>query len=238
MDTSCAVYYCIYGNSNYSLCLNQSLESLHETNPEKDVYIFTDTDYQSQYANIVKTKFPTGRCSSMAYRFELGSKLLEKYEKILHLDNDTLVIKNLDSLFSAVQGDKIHFASEDESGKYKIVEKFWAGPVLTEEEKLKFSAIKSICAGVFAATKSSSENLSKCFMHVQSRGEHTGECADQHAVCEYVLKNNAYTHNLQDFVNHMPQNEQKHQTVYHFAGGVAVGNKPQEMKIFKGNLCK
>jgi lipopolysaccharide biosynthesis glycosyltransferase len=235
--TTNAVYYCIYGNINYSLCLDKSLESLNKTNPEIDVYVFTNTEYTSKLAKVMKADFPEGRCSAMAYRFAIGSALLEKYQNILHLDNDTLVSRSLDPLFESLHGEEIHFASEDSKGESKVIDNFWAGPLLSDEEKLIFSEINSICTGVFAATKHSAKHLLNCFSHVRARGEHTGECADQHAVCEYVIKNNAYTHGLQYFVNHMPQNGELHQSIYHFAGGVIVGNKPELMEDFRGRLC-
>lgn len=241
MNLNC-VYYCLYGNITYKQLLEVSLMSLSKFLPKENIIVFSEYDDQElkKYCQLIKTKFPVGFASSMGYRLILGQKLLENYNKVIHLDIDTVVTKDILDIFNQVEPNQISFATELIDTPDKIIGEYWAGPLLSQEEKNNYKNIDSICCGVFAFDKSISPKLEDIYNYLvecENQG-FRGSCGDQHAFTAYVLRNNLYNYNLQRYVRHDAQQLVKGNKidinsdvrVYHFAGGVTSVGKSDMMK--------
>lgn len=247
MNNNC-VYYCIYGdNKEYQRILTLSLKSLNKFFDKENIIVFSESNIEEiqGYAKIIKTEFPSGYAIPMAYRLILGKKLIEEYhyDNIIHLDVDTLVSDNINSIFNVFEDGKISFATENPVvNTDKIIGECWAGLLLNVEDLIKYQNINSICCGVFGFNRTVCEELEKIYNNVveKENSGFRGICKDQHAFSEYVLKNNLYNHKLQDYVNHTPKKiadteyfrDKKSERIYHFAGGVTSHNKYGVMEKF------
>jgi len=239
MKKSFCVYYCLYGDIKYTEILKLSVISLNQFVSKENIFVFSEYDIpELKYnCNLVLTKFPEGYAKPMGYRLILGKELLKNYDKVLHLDADTLVVDNIDCIFECFENEKISFATENPNYPDKITGQCWAGPLLNQEEHNTYNNVSSICCGVFGFDKSVSFILDKIYNFI-AECEDTGfaeVCRDQHAFATYVLRNRLYNYNLQKYVCHTPAkdiNIEKNFKIYHFAGGVIAGNKHQVMKNF------
>lgn len=240
MKNKNCIYYCLYGNNReYYNLLILSLKSLNKFFDKNNIIVFTENKIEEleQYSKVIQTIFPNGYAIPMAYRLMLGKKLIEEYEydNILHLDVDTIIVENIDDIFDCFENDKISFATETPESPDKIVDDCWAGPLLNSDELIRYKDIDSICCGVFGFNKTVCGELENIYNNVVEK-EKSGcklICRDQHAFVEYVLKNNLYNYNLQDYVDHQPKNklnnihisDQVFKEINHFAGGVTSSNK-------------
>ena len=246
MNNNC-VYYCIYGDDKeYQRILLLSLKTLNKFFDKDNIVVFSQNGIEEiqKYAKLIKTDFPSGYAIPMAYRLILGKKLIDeyRYDNVIHLDVDTLVINNLDHIFDVFEDNEISFASESPTNRDKITGGCWAGPLLNSQDLVKYQNILSICCGVFGFNKTLSNQLESIYNNVVEKEEKgfRGLCKDQHAFTEYVLKHNLYNYNLQDYVDHTPgrfvdqnsfDNNHSHK-IYHFAGGVSSHNKYAVMEKF------
>lgn len=248
MDKNNCVYYCIYGNDKeYKRILELSVKSLSKFFTKDNIIVFSEYEIEEikEYSRIIKTEFPSGYAIPMAYRLILGKKLIEEYQydNVIHLDVDTLVSGNINSIFDIFEDGEISFATENPIvNTDKIIGECWAGPLLNPEDLIKYQNINSICCGVFGFNKTVCGELEKIYNNVIEKENFgfRGICKDQHAFSEYVLKNNLYNHKLQDYVNHNPKkitdneyfHDKKNERIYHFAGGVTSYNKYGVMQKF------
>jgi len=242
MKQSFCVYYCLYGDIRYKQILELSVTSLSQFISKEDIFVFSEYDIPEleSNCNLIKTEFPEGHAKPMGYRLILGKKLLENYDRVLHLDADTLVFDNIDDIFDSFEKNRISFATENSSNPDKIIGTCWAGPLLNQEEHEKYNDVNSLCCGIFGFDKSLYPFLEKIYNFIEEC-ENAGfaeVCRDQHAFTTYVLRNSLYNYNLQRYVSHMPQADIDNGLrfkIYHFCGGVCSGNKYQVMtKFFVG----
>lgn len=239
MKQSFCVYYCLYGDPRYKQILELSVTSLSQFISKENIFVFSEYDIPEleSSCNLIKTKFPEGFAKPMGYRLILGKKLLEDYDKVLHLDADTIVCEDITDIFDSFENNKISFATENPGNPDKITGGCWAGPLLNQDEHEKYNDVSSLCCGIFGFNKSVYPVLEQIYNFIVDC-ENLGFaeiCRDQHAFTTYVLRNNLYNYNLQKYVSHIPQadieNGMKFK-VYHFAGGVTSGNKYQVMANF------
>lgn len=241
MSSNC-VYYCLYGDITYKQLLEISLMSLSKFLPKENIIVFSEYDIQElkEYCQLIKTVFPVGFASSMGYRLILGQNLLEKYNKVIHLDVDTVVTGDLQGIFSQIELNQISFATENIDNPTKITGNYWAGPLLDIEEKINYKDINSICCGIFGFDVSISSKLKDIYNFIvecENNG-FRGSCCDQHAFTTYVLRNNLYNFNFQKYITHNAQQIVKQNKIdlnsdigiYHFAGGVTSMGKYDMMK--------
>jgi hypothetical protein len=239
MNRNC-VYYCLYGDVAYKQLLETSLRSLSKYLPKENIVVFSEYEIGELegYCRILKTEFPKGHASPMGYRLILGANLLEQYQRIIHLDVDTVVTGNIDDVFNEIKQGEISFATENVDHPDKIIGDFWAGPLLTQEEKDRYKDIDSICCGIFGFDRSTSHRLKEIYNFIVEceRNGFYGRCCDQHAFAAYVLKNNLFNFTLQKHVTHISQRLlwegriDSNIKVHHFAGGVTSEGKHQLMK--------
>jgi len=238
MDETKCVYYCLYGDARYIEILEVSVKSLNKFISKNNIFVYSEFDVPELglYCNLIKTKFPEGFSIPMAYRLILGKNLLVNYDKVLHLDADTIICDNIDVIFNSFKQNEISFASENLNNPNKITEHYWAGPLLNSDEIKLYNNTNSICCGVFGFNKSMQLILEKIYNFIVEceNSGFKGICRDQHAFTTYVLRNNLYNYNLQKYVCHTPylKNNYSDYKVYHFAGGVNSGNKYNDMKLF------
>lgn len=236
-ESNC-VYYCLYGDFRYKQILELSLSSLSKFIDKQNIFIFSEYDIPELelYSTVIKTEFPASHAKRMAYRLILGQKLLKDYDRVLHLDIDTLICGDIGEIFSSFQDGEISFATEDLQNPHKITGSFWAGPLLNEDEILKYSHLNSICCGVFGFNVSAYQILSDIYNFIVDceDGGFYGSHVDQHGFVTYVLRNNLFNYNLQEYVSHFPSSvdDKSKFKVYHFAGGVMPDNKYEIMKNF------
>jgi lipopolysaccharide biosynthesis glycosyltransferase len=236
------VYYCFYGNNKlYFDLLKLSLKSINRVFDKNKIFVYTDQDLNelSHLAVIKNLKFPSGFAIPMAYRLILGKELLNQYDNVLHLDVDTIISKQLDDIFSCIENKKISFATENVDNPDKIIDNYWAGPLLSIDEKKQYSEINSICCGVFGFNKSCNEIIENIYGYISEveNNNFMGVCRDQHGFAAYVLRNNYYNYNLQKYLSHTPIklmlknnfNLNSDICIYHFAGGVVPDNKYEYM---------
>lgn len=241
MNSNC-VYYCLYGNITYKQLLEISLISLSKFLPKENIIVFSQYNIPElmDYCEVIKTEFPRGYASSMGYRLILGKNLLERYSKVIHLDVDTVITKDIQDIFNQIEPNQISFATENIDTPAKIIGECWAGPLLLPEEKNNYKDIDSICCGIFGFDKSISLKLEDVYEYIlecENQG-FRGQCCDQHAFTAYVLRNNLYNFNLQNYVTHNAQQLLRQNKIdlssdiriYHFAGGVTSAGKYEMMK--------
>lgn len=234
------IYYTYYGDKRYSELLKISLVSLNKFFNKEHIYVFTDLDIEDidKYCNIVKHNFSKGYAKPMAERYNIIKLLSDQYHGILQLDCDTVCISDVNKIFECLKNNKISVATEKEHNGEYCIGSCWAGPLLTEEEKKKYSKIKSICAGVFACNNTFSDYGQEIYTYISKIEESgfRGSCADQHAFCKFIIEKDLYDFSLQKYVYHdgiglFKRNEQDKifetdVAIVHFAGGV----QPAEIK--------
>lgn len=246
------VYYTCYGNEKYKDLLEISLISLNMFFDKEHIYIFTNLELNGleKYCNIVSHTFPTGFAKPMAERYNIIEILSKKYERILHIDCDTICINKIDKIFQNLKNDKISFATENTASSGNSILECWAGPLLSKEEKKKYAGIDSICAGVFACTHTFSDygvEIAKYICALEESG-FRGSCGDQHGLNKFVLDNEIYDFSLQKYVYHdgiglFKRNEQNKifetdTCIVHFAGGVQPSEiKRKNMNVLLGECC-
>jgi hypothetical protein len=249
MKNKNCIYYCLYGNDKkYYNLLILSLMSLSQVFDKNNIIVFSEnvSEEIEQYAKVIKITFPNGYAIPMAYRLILGETLIEEYQydNILHIDVDTIIIENIDNIFDCFENGEISFATEVPKNPSRIVDDYWAGPLLNSDELIKYKDISSICCGVFGFNKTVCGELKNIYNNVIEKEKNGVEliCRDQHAFVEYVLKNNLYNYNLQNYVDHQPMNklnsidisDQIFKKINHFAGGVTSNDKYERMeKLYK-----
>lgn len=240
------IFYTLYGNIGYEKLLYLSLKNTTKFFNKKDVYVFTDLEIDNKLGiNIVKTKFPTGYAIPMAYRFRLINELSNTYDNILHLDTDSLLVKEPYEIFNNLEIDKLNGATENIDNPDKINSDYHAGPLLTEEEMRRYSHINSMCAGVFAVNKriaNHCENMYHYIFEYEQKG-FMGITRDQHAFCKYLLDNQLYSFAVQENIHHAGMSSLKDHLitdkteVIHYAGGVEPsGTKIEKMEKIVGAM--
>ena len=125
------IYFCLFHNKSYinlaDLLLN-TLKLYGEVNYETtDVLIMTHSDYKQELENITNAlnipavfmicKFTTLMQAGCARLYIFGHKGIEQYKKILYLDTDILINKNINSLFELeIDSTKLYALEENTIG--------------------------------------------------------------------------------------------------------------------------
>src|SRR3954452_18729656 len=99
------IFYSIYGNPKYSDILDMSLASCAHHVKDTDIFVYHDGVFHDpgsarQFTSVVKP-FPDGQATKMTPRYLFAADLLEPYDRVLHLDTDTIVTGELGSVFSS-----------------------------------------------------------------------------------------------------------------------------------------
>jgi Glycosyl transferase family 8 len=246
-----AIYYTLYGDPKYAELLELSLISVNKFKKDEEIFLFTNLQLNrlAGLCNVINIEFPSGFAKPMALRYEIFRLLAARFDKILHLDTDTICINPLTNLWNHFTPGKISLASESdvtdqisETNTYSynsksmkknyITETFWAGPLLNPQEAEDYRNIPSICAGIFGANSDAADLLSSAYEYVCAIEDQgfRGRCGDQHAFTHFLLKKNCYNLNLTDLVNHngiqILQDQELNRartnkvSILHFAGGV------------------
>jgi hypothetical protein len=246
------IFYTVYNNKKYEELLFMSLKSLAKFQ-NFDIIIFSNFDISISIDKRIyfeKIEFPEGTAIPMGYRFILMNNLLKKYECVLHTDCDTIFINDPNNIFQNIEKEKINISSETNGllkiGNNFIVDEYWAGPLLTTEEREIYKEIPSICCGVFAGKNilnNMCEEIYKNICYNEQKG-FFGTCYDQHSICEFLIKNNLYSFELQKYVSHngcyivdkdlikfMIENNY---VILHYAGG--IGPHEDKIKFMKKTL--
>lgn len=237
-----AVYYCYYGEDIlYYELLKLSLKSLNKFFDKNNIFVYSDKELPEiqNLCNVKVITFPIGFAVPMAYRLKIANELFTfyHYDNILHLDLDTIVCKNIHELFIYTENNKISFATEK---NLSINSMYHAGPLLNKEEICLYSHLPSICCGVFMMNKTCVDYVEHIYNFIVQleNNNFKEECRDQHGFCYYVLKNNLYNHNLENYVVHDAKNIINNNLqlnpniyIYHFAGGVTSADKYEHMKL-------
>jgi len=252
------VFWTIYGDHRYLQILKASVESFIRHRFSCDLLVFTDIENANESlpedVKVIKAEFTGGRSQKMSKRFEIASKLLKKYDKVLHVDTDVIASSSYEELFS-IESEKISFASESPPHDLhdlcffagnphdKAVGEFWAGPLLNQEDRNKFAHVPSICVGVWLVNKKHVDWLLQIYEDVtyyENLG-FEGVCADQHAVVRNLMINERWDLQLQRFVTHYGQKlenensfkklKESKNCIVHFAGGVQPTEKKMSMML-------
>lgn len=238
------IMWSIYGNEKYFKFLDISIKSAKLMSGNVDRFVFKDIDckFFNENCNIVSKKFPSGKASKAAFRYECAADLLENYDydHVLYLDVDAIIFKDILKIFDK-KTNGLSVASEFGFS----IEECWAGPLLNENQKIQYAKIPSINTGVWLAGYSEINPLKSMYNSVDyyEKLGFNGICLDQHAAVKYLIENNEYNFYMQDHVSHLGiklnnNNDilnMKNSTVSiaHFAGGVQPSEeKFQKMKWF------
>lgn len=239
------IFYTLYNNKKYQELLTMSLESLIKYE-NFDIIIFSDFETlisTDKRTSLEKIKFPEGKAIPMGYRFSLMNDLLKKYECVLHVDCDTIFINDPNDIFKNIENEKVNVSSETNrlinTSENFVIDEYWAGPLLKAEELELYKKIPSICCGVFAGKNTLNNVCEEIYKNICDNEEKgfLGICYDQHSICEYLIKNNLYSFELQKYVSHngcyVADNDlikfmiENNYIILHYAGGVS----PHEYKI-------
>jgi lipopolysaccharide biosynthesis glycosyltransferase len=248
------IFYSFFGDLKYKELLLASLQSLSRFFPKEHIYVYSSYELEdvSEYANVRLYDFKEGFAIPIAIRYNIAQELFENYDNILYLDLDTVCIGDVSEIFKNITDNKILIATEYPDA-YKDLNKYslnvrtslsvgsaaddnWAGPLLNAKEKEKYRHVPSICAGVFAANKSTAQHMNALYQYIEFYENHgfQASCADQHAFCKYLLINDIYDFGLQPYVTHQGKDMSEQQIslaketdikILHFAGGVTAYGK-------------
>lgn len=223
------VFYTIWGNK-YDDILRISINTLKNINKSIDIKIYTDhiingVDVDKQ----IIYDFNSEIVISMSQRYLIASNLLNIYDKVLHLDVDTVCTKDINELFYDLNENKIYVASELSNDNVTGI--YWAGDLMDTEDIIKYNHIDSICAGVWLCNKNMGGYMLQLYDYIKSN-YHTinNICLDQPFFCYFLVKNNIYDFGLQRYVSH---NSKIVKNIIHFAGGVSPNNdKINKMRVY------
>lgn len=220
------IYYSISGNSEYVKLIEMSINSLLKNGYNGDILIICDENIknilQLNYENLlymIIDKVDSHQSSGNKLRIYEYEKL-ENYDKILYLDCDILITKNIDLLFLECNEDKFVVSSESEELKETIILVHWAGPLLSLEEKKLYENIKSINAGVFLFNNipSNLELLKKTYEMFIDKEKYP--CYEQPYLNYNLLINNKFIHSLQKYITHHSYyNFDENKIINHYCGG-------------------
>lgn len=224
------VFYTIWGNK-YDDILKISLNTLKNIDKSIDIKIYTDhiiNGIDDNNKQIIYD-FNGERVISMSRRYLIASNLLDIYDKVLHLDVDTVCTKDINELFSNLNENKIYVASELSNDSVTGV--YWAGDLMNSEDMINYKHIDSICAGVWLCNKNMSRYMLQLYDYICTNHHRINNiCLDQPFFCYFLIKNNIYDFGLQKYVSH---NSKIVKNIIHFAGGVSPNNdKKNNMRIY------
>ena len=240
------IYFCVFHNKNYIDLAYLLLKSMHkygELDDTVDVLIYTSTEFSTQMrqnplcqsrvifkTNDTYTTIPAA-CKARLDIFEIPE--VAKYEKIMYLDTDILIVKPLKPIFNIVSKDVL-YALEEGSLDMKVPYDYWGkmlfapGEIDALEDKTGFSS------GVLLFRNS--ESIRDLFQRIKTHME-TGSAHEFHDQPYFVyntikagLKDNQ---TLKAFVVINECSPKTDKTILHFAGSPgATEYKEKKMETF------
>lgn len=237
------IYYCLFNDKQIYEQLELSLRSLKNIFSKENILIFTNLEIKNleKYATIIQREFPLKLTKN--FSLPIGKQLLNEYDNILYVDCDTLFYpqNSILNIFESIVDNKICFAPE--FLKTSIIDEYWAGPLLTDDEKIIYKDIPGICTGVFACNKTAQQHLENIYNYIETieRSDFFNiyrPCAEQHAFTHYLIKHNIYSLVLKSFVSHggcIDKLKAKSYFIHHFPN-LYKNNKLTLMQNFYNNV--
>jgi lipopolysaccharide biosynthesis glycosyltransferase len=238
------IYYTVSGDLKYLELLEISIKSLIDLGKYKDdILIICDSNIKENInINYPNLKFML--VDKVDGNLSAGNKLrvyeyshLPKYDNILFLDSDILIINDINLLFKESNLVKDKFIVSSEIGLFHnnrvITNNGHAGELLTEDQKITYKDIPCINSGcfLFRNNKENLEILKETYnLYINGKRFHLYE---QPYFNYVLLMKNKFIHNLQSYVSHTSLVD-KEKSIIHYCG--SVGNFQSKFKFMKRDL--
>jgi hypothetical protein len=238
------IYYTVSGDKKYLSLLELSIESLIIFGKyREDILLICDKfikdnitiDYPNLKYMIVEEvdKNLSSGNKLRVYEYEF----LSKYNNILFLDSDILVINDINPLFEESSLEKDKFIVSSEIGlshnNRVITNSGHAGELLTENQKILYKNIPCINAGcfLFRNNKENLETLKETY-NLYINGKRL-DLYEQPYLNYVLLIRNKFIHNLQNYISHISLID-RNKSIIHYCG--PVGNFEFKFKFMKRDL--
>ena len=233
------IYFTISGNVNYVNLLDLCLKSLAENGSiEADLLFITTENLKSeiQKLEVVRTftchyqiesttdLFHSSSNKLKVYKFEF----IHKYDRILFLDCDMLIIGELNSIFDLCTPDEFCVSNEDLT--LPMSDSYWGWNLFNEVDKefIKANMIPGINGGIFLFPSSCIDDLQKIDelteAYFRDHNDNLPDCLEQPFVNWYLFRNK-YNTGLNPYVSHSGykinfiKEKNNNVRVLHFCGG-------------------
>lgn len=252
MSNKNLIYITLFHNEDYIKLLYILLESIYiygELNESSDILIYTNTNFMNKIRNSslyndklifkINDNIQNKEEASITRYDIFDLNIIDNYAKILYLDTDIIVIKNIQKIFDLVLENKIYVMEE---GSINDEVNYW-GKDLFIKNNINFNNYNDLSAfsSGFILFNNCEEvkNLFKVVKDdLMNINKEKYECYDQTYLIYHSFILNLYNNKLlNDFVSTNDIHIYSNKSVLHFAGG--FGNfelKYNKMNIFMINF--
>lgn len=236
------IYFACLYNKDFFKLLSFCIDSLVNVNYNGDILIITDNKelalnsiqydgniYFMDYFADNRENSSTAKLSIYLY------ENINKYNKIIYCDVDTLWIKSPDVLFNEIKEDLFYLADDFTN---LILSQSWhyGDYLLNNEEKKEIlnKKIKGLNCGVFGFKSSLLKHLENMNIFHNQENKNS-KVAEQSTMNVYLWRNNLFTNYFNNFVSHCGYKRNlPDETLIHFPGGIGeFTNKYNKMLNFK-----
>jgi hypothetical protein len=226
------IYYSVGNNPKYIDILNLSLSSLKIFYKKNFELLFiVDESFREFFENLIDTKIPYSILFTKTKSLDDSSsnKLkisnfnkIDKYNKIIYCDCDTLWFDTPEKIFSKIDDDLISVSNETHHNLL-MTHKYWSHNLLKKDEiiEIENKKIQGFNAGFFAFSNKSVKIIENILKFYDENYKEINECIEQPYFNVYLFRNNLFNLNLNTLVNHNGYNitEINGEILVHFAGG-------------------
>jgi lipopolysaccharide biosynthesis glycosyltransferase len=244
------IYVSVFYNKKYIELLHlllQSLKNFGKIDDSIDILIMTHHTFRQEIEGICNslnipclmallnnTTIPESKWARFKI-FELDMDIT-KYSKILYLDTDVIVQKDIRVLFENDLANKLYARREGDTSA-----EFFGGLIFKERGMVK--KVPGFCSGVllFKPCTEIRQLFSQTLNHIheyQRSGKEFGTCVDQPVLNFYTITKNLHEIELlSDIVTNRPDINTTRETICHFAGNTCSYEiKFNRMKQFYSNI--
>lgn len=244
------IFICVFNNVNYVKMLYMLLESIYifgNLDEDTEILIYTSTEFMNMIKNshIYSSKliFETNDQyndidKSAKSRLDLFNlKSIDRYEKILYIDTDIIINRNISNIFDICVDECIYAMKEGEIDLVVDGDQNYWGYILFGDEVKNYEDKSAFSSGIMLFKNCEKiKNLFKSISNDIINRPYFFKCYDQPYFVYNCFKYNCYNNKvLCDYVvtniGNMDHTSEK--SIHHFAGGVGVyQHKYQKMTWF------
>jgi hypothetical protein len=233
------IFICIFNNIKYidlTYLLLESLYAYGNLDNNTEILIYTSTEFMqiirdSKYYVEDKIKFVINdnyntldtACKSRLDLFEFP--IIQNYSRILYLDSDVLIVRDVNTIFELVEKDVIYALEEGsiDGGTDAYGWDYW-GTILFGDDVINYADKSAFSSGVMLFNNC--EKIKDLFCKIKEtiiEYPYTQLCYDQPYIVYNAFKYNLYDNKVfKKYVAINDYNIFTDKTILHFAGGVGV----------------
>jgi hypothetical protein len=204
------IYFTIGNNIGYIDLLNLCIESLNKFEYNGDILVISDFEEQiknkipfknkvifdKSFENINLLRSSSNKLKIYKYDF------IEKYDKIMFCDVDTLWFNSPNILFDNIKEDKIYMSSEHHQ-ELLMSSIYWSGGLMTSEElkEINDNNIKGLNGGFFGFKKSMIYLIEKIDIFFEKNINKVTDCLEQPYINTILFREKMYDTSFDKYIS-------------------------------------